>query len=115
MDRELRGASRPPAEDDRRPPRPAARTRWKGVDLMDETRRLDDSDTQGQGQSGSYSTPGQSQSQGQSGGYAGQSQGQSGGNTNPNTQEFKLSGDDIMAKIKELVHEGNVRRITIKN
>jgi uncharacterized protein DUF4342 len=82
---------------------------------MDETRRLDDSDTQGQGQSGSYSTSGQSQSQGQSGGYAGQSQGQSGGNTNPNTQEFKLSGDDIMAKIKELVHEGNVRRITIKN
>ena len=80
---------------------------------MDETRKLDDSGMQGQGQSGSYASQGQTQ--GQSGGYAGQSQGQAGGNTNPNTQEFKLSGDDIMAKIKELVHEGNVRRITIKN
>ncbi|HEX6606677.1 MAG TPA: DUF4342 domain-containing protein, partial [Chloroflexia bacterium] len=82
---------------------------------MDETRKLDDSGMQGQGQSGSYTSQGQNQ--GQSGGYAGQSQ--SGGYTNtgstPNTQEFKLSGDDIMAKIKELVHEGNVRRITIKN
>jgi hypothetical protein len=87
---------------------------------MDETRRLDDSETQGQGQSGSYTSQGQSQaggyaSQGQAGGYASQGQSQSGGNTSPNTQEFKLSGDDIMAKIKELVHEGNVRRITIKN
>ena len=76
---------------------------------MDETRRLDDSETQGQGQSGNYT------SQGQAGGYASQGQSQAGGNTSPNTQEFKLSGDDIMAKIKELVHEGNVRRITIKN
>ena len=31
------------------------------------------------------------------------------------TEEFKLSGDDIIAKVKELVHEGNVRRIIIKN
>jgi hypothetical protein len=85
---------------------------------MDETRRLDDSETQGQGQSGNYTSQGQAggyASQGQAGGYASQGQSQSGGNTSPNTQEFKLSGDDIMAKIKELVHEGNVRRITIKN
>ena len=85
---------------------------------MDETRRLDDSETQGQGQSGNYTSQGQAggyASQGQAGGYASQGQSQAGGNTSPNTQEFKLSGDDIMAKIKELVHEGNVRRITIKN
>ncbi len=31
------------------------------------------------------------------------------------TEEFKVTGDAVIAKIKELVHEGNVRRITIKN
>lgn len=31
------------------------------------------------------------------------------------TEEFKLSGDDIVAKIKELVHEGNVRRIIVRD
>ncbi len=31
------------------------------------------------------------------------------------TEEFKVSGDAVLAKIKELVHEGNIRRITIKN
>ena len=45
---------------------------------------------------------------------------QTNGNTNPGatpnqTEEFKLTGDDIIAKIKELVHEGNVRKIIIKN
>jgi hypothetical protein len=30
-------------------------------------------------------------------------------------EEFRLSGDDVLAKIKELVHEGNVRRIIIKS
>ena len=78
---------------------------------MDETRKLDDSTVQGQGQAGGYAGQGQSQA----GGYTTQGQGQMGGNPASNTQEFKLSGDDIMAKIKELVHEGNVRRITIKN
>ena len=73
---------------------------------MDETRRLDDSATQGQSQSEGNTS--QIQSQGQAGGYTN-------ANPNPNAQEFKLSGDDIMAKVKELVHEGNVRRITIKN
>jgi hypothetical protein len=31
------------------------------------------------------------------------------------TEEFQVSGDALVAKIKELVHEGNVRHITIKN
>ena len=31
------------------------------------------------------------------------------------TEEFKVSGDAVVAKIKELVHEGNIRRIIIKN
>lgn len=30
-------------------------------------------------------------------------------------QEFSVSGDQLLAKFKELVHEGNIRRITIKN
>jgi hypothetical protein len=31
------------------------------------------------------------------------------------TEEFQVSGDEIIAKIKELVREGNIRRITIRN
>ncbi|MEJ2667605.1 MAG: DUF4342 domain-containing protein [Deinococcales bacterium] len=31
------------------------------------------------------------------------------------TEEFKVSGEAVVSKIKELVREGNVRRITIKN
>ena len=31
------------------------------------------------------------------------------------TEEHKVSGDDLVAKVKELVHEGNIRRISIKN
>ncbi len=30
-------------------------------------------------------------------------------------EEFKLNGSEIIDKIKELIHEGNIRRITIKN
>jgi hypothetical protein len=30
-------------------------------------------------------------------------------------QEFSVNGDQLLAKFKELVHEGNIRRITIKN
>ncbi len=30
------------------------------------------------------------------------------------TEEFKLNGDEILNKIKELVHEGNIRRIILK-
>jgi len=31
------------------------------------------------------------------------------------TEEFKFDGDALMGKIKELLHEGNIRRIIIKN
>ena len=31
------------------------------------------------------------------------------------TEEFKISGEDIMAKLKKLVNEGNVRKIMIKD
>jgi hypothetical protein len=31
------------------------------------------------------------------------------------TEEFAINGDEILAKIKELLHEGTIRRITIKN
>jgi len=30
-------------------------------------------------------------------------------------EEFKVSGEDVLKKIKELVKEGNIRRIMIKN
>lgn len=31
------------------------------------------------------------------------------------TEEFQVSGDMLVAKVKELVHEGNIRRVVIKN
>jgi len=31
------------------------------------------------------------------------------------TEEFRVSGEAVLAKVRELVREGNVRRITIKN
>jgi len=31
------------------------------------------------------------------------------------TEEFNVSGDFLMSKIKELLHEGNIRRLTVKN
>lgn len=30
-------------------------------------------------------------------------------------EEYKVAGDRVVSKIKELIHEGNVRRITIRN
>lgn len=30
-------------------------------------------------------------------------------------EEFRVSGEAVLSKVKELVREGNVRRITIKN
>lgn len=30
-------------------------------------------------------------------------------------EEFKVSGEDVVRKVKELIKEGNVRRIIIKN
>lgn len=31
------------------------------------------------------------------------------------TESMEVKGDDLVGKIKEIVHEGNVRRIIIKN
>jgi hypothetical protein len=31
------------------------------------------------------------------------------------TEEFEVKSDEMLAKIKELVHEGNIRRVVIKN
>ncbi len=31
------------------------------------------------------------------------------------TEEFKVTGDEVLAKLKELVREGNVRHVVIKN
>ena len=36
-------------------------------------------------------------------------------NDTQRTQEFSLNGDEVVAKVKELIHEGNIRRIIIKN
>lgn len=29
-------------------------------------------------------------------------------------EEFKVNGDELIAKVKQLIHEGNVRRMIIK-
>ena len=31
------------------------------------------------------------------------------------TEEYQVDGDYLVHKVKELLHEGNIRRITIKN
>jgi hypothetical protein len=31
------------------------------------------------------------------------------------TEEHKIPGEKLLSRIKEMVHEGNIRRITIKN
>lgn len=36
-------------------------------------------------------------------------------NTQSTTEEFKVSGNQIVEKIKEIIEEGNARRIIIKN
>lgn len=33
----------------------------------------------------------------------------------PRIEEFQVDGDKIVETVKRLVHEGNIRRITIKN
>jgi len=35
--------------------------------------------------------------------------------TKENKEEFEVKGEDLLAKIKELIKEGNIRRITIKS
>jgi hypothetical protein len=34
---------------------------------------------------------------------------------NPTFEQFKVKGNEVLDKVKELVHEGNVRRLIIKN
>lgn len=31
------------------------------------------------------------------------------------TEEFQVNGEELIAKIKDLVHEGNIRRLIIRN
>ncbi len=35
--------------------------------------------------------------------------------TNTNTEEFRVNGEELLAKVKQLIHEGNIRRIIIKD
>ena len=35
--------------------------------------------------------------------------------TKVQTEEHKVSGENLLGRIKELVHQGNIRRIIIKN
>lgn len=35
--------------------------------------------------------------------------------TGPHTEEFRLSGEDIMSKVRQLIEEGNARRIIVRN
>lgn len=32
-----------------------------------------------------------------------------------NKEEFKVQGDDLLKKVKQLIAEGNIRRLTIKD
>lgn len=36
-------------------------------------------------------------------------------NEKTHTEEFRVDGEKIVSKIKELLHEGNIRRIIIKD
>jgi len=31
------------------------------------------------------------------------------------TEEFRVDGGEVIDKVKELIHQGNIRRITLKN
>ncbi len=31
------------------------------------------------------------------------------------TEEFRVNGEELLAKIKQIIHEGNIRRIIIKD
>jgi hypothetical protein len=36
-------------------------------------------------------------------------------NNNVRTEEFKTTGEELLSKVKELIHEGKIRRLIIKN
>ncbi len=31
------------------------------------------------------------------------------------TEEFRVNGEQLLSKVKELLHQGNIRRVTIKD
>ena len=33
----------------------------------------------------------------------------------PRTEEFRITGDELLARVRGLIHEGNIRRIIIRN
>jgi len=33
----------------------------------------------------------------------------------PRSEEFTISGEQLLSTVKELVHQGNIRRITVKS
>ena len=35
--------------------------------------------------------------------------------TDPHFEEFQVKGEQLLAKVKELVHQGNIRRLIIAN
>lgn len=35
--------------------------------------------------------------------------------TKTREEEFKINGEELLKKVKQLINEGNIRRITIKN
>lgn len=35
--------------------------------------------------------------------------------TQVSVEEFTISGDDLVGKVRELIHQGNIRRIIVKN
>lgn len=35
--------------------------------------------------------------------------------TSARTEEFRINGDELLAKVRQLVHEGNIRRLIIRN
>jgi uncharacterized protein DUF4342 len=35
--------------------------------------------------------------------------------TPPRTEEFRITGDELLARVRALIHEGNIRRIIIRN
>ena len=39
----------------------------------------------------------------------------SNGNGSSRTEDFDVKGEELVAKLKELLHEGNIRRVIVKN
>lgn len=33
----------------------------------------------------------------------------------PRTEEFQIRGDELLARVRELIHEGKIRRLSIRN